>query len=73
LLPSSLRTNGQWSSAIKKSDNTPATSAQPPSSVFEDERIVEKTLDLTPEQQQLLEQENNELAQGLESTLDQVR
>ncbi|RKP26457.1 hypothetical protein SYNPS1DRAFT_27852 [Syncephalis pseudoplumigaleata] len=41
--------------------------------LFEDQRMVEKTLDLTPEQRQLLEDENRELAQSLEATLDQVR
>ncbi len=39
----------------------------------EDQRVVDKTLHLTPEQQQLLEQENEHLASHLASTLDQVR
>jgi uncharacterized membrane protein YgcG len=39
----------------------------------EDERIVDETLTLTPEQRQMLEQENRHLINQLESTLDQVR
>ncbi|KAI9597485.1 hypothetical protein BDF19DRAFT_435239 [Syncephalis fuscata] len=77
---SSLRTQSQWSTSNTNNNNnnnnktTDATtdSASSPS-LFEDERMVEKTLDLTPEQQQLLEDENRELAQSLESTLNQVK
>ncbi|KAI8052120.1 hypothetical protein BDF22DRAFT_744338 [Syncephalis plumigaleata] len=68
---SSLQTQKAWSTTASQVKKASATGAS--TELFEDQRMVEKTLNLTPEQHQLLENENRELAQSLESTLDQVR